>query len=186
MEGLRAITYRCNVRCVMCSTWQHPSAPANEITARDLRSLPEMEFANITGGEQFMRDDIADVVNMVAHQSRRVVVSTNGYFTDRVVALAERFPRIGVRVSLEGLPAANDQLRGLPDGFDHGLRTILQLRARGMKDIGFGITLSDRGADDLLELYELTDAMGVEFARRPAVGLPSRAAVGRTVGVVEA
>jgi hypothetical protein len=50
----------------------------------------------------------------------------------------------------------------VPDGFDHGLRTILQLRARGMKDIGFGITLSDRNADDLLELYELADAMGVE------------------------
>ena len=62
------------------------------------------------------------------------------------------------------MTAANDQLRGLPDGFDHGLRTILRLRALGRKDIGFGITLSDRNADDLLELYELAEAMGVEFA----------------------
>jgi MoaA/NifB/PqqE/SkfB family radical SAM enzyme len=164
MEGLIAVTYRCNARCTMCNTWQHPSAPADELTAADLRSLPKLDFANITGGEPFMRDDLADIVAVVAAKAKRVVVSTNGYFTDRVVALAERFPTIGVRVSLEGLPAANDQLRGLPDGFDHGLRTILRLRARGLKDIGFGITLSDRNADDLLELYELADAMGVEFA----------------------
>jgi MoaA/NifB/PqqE/SkfB family radical SAM enzyme len=164
MEGLIAITYQCNARCVMCNTWQHPSEPAAEITARDLRSLPQLEFANVTGGEPFMRDDIAEIVGVVTQKARRVVISTNGYFTERVLALAERFPDIGVRVSLEGLPAANDQLRGLPDGFDHGLRTILQLRARGVRDIGFGITLSDRNADDLLELYELADAMGVEFA----------------------
>ena len=78
--------------------------------------------------------------------------------------LARRHRKLGFRISLEGLPAANDELRGLQDGFDHGLRTLLQLRAMGIRDIGFGITLSDRNADDLLELYELADAMGVEFA----------------------
>ena len=164
MEGLIAITYRCNAHCVMCNTWRYPSQPKDEVTPGDLLSLPRLDFVNITGGEPFMRDDIGDLVGVVAHKAKRIVVSTNGYFTERVLALADRFPRIGVRVSLEGLPAANDQLRGLPDGFDHGLRTILQLRARGVKDIGFGITLSDRNADDLMELYELADAMGVEFA----------------------
>ena len=164
MDGLIAVTYRCNAHCVMCNTWCHPSDPADEITAADLRTLPALDFANVTGGEPFLRDDIADIVAVLGQKAKRVVVSTNGYFTDRVLALAQRFPRIGVRVSLEGLPAANDQLRGLPDGFDHGLRTILRLRAAGLQDIGFGITLSDRNADDLMELYELADAMGVEFA----------------------
>jgi MoaA/NifB/PqqE/SkfB family radical SAM enzyme len=164
MEGLIAVTYRCNAHCVMCNTWCHPSDPADEITAADLRSLPRLEFANVTGGEPLLRDDIADLVGVLMQKAKRVVLSTNGYYTDRAVALARRFPGIGVRVSLEGLPAANDQLRGLPDGFDHGLRTILRLRAEGLQDIGFGITLSDRNADDLIELYELADAMGMEFA----------------------
>jgi MoaA/NifB/PqqE/SkfB family radical SAM enzyme len=164
MDGLIAVTYRCNAHCVMCNTWCHPSRPEDELTAADLRSLPRLEFANVTGGEPFLRDDIADLVAVLAQKAKRVVVSTNGYFTDRVLALAQRFPHIGVRVSLEGLPAANDQLRGLPDGFDHGLRTLLRLRAAGLRDIGFGITLSDRNADDLMELYELADAMGMEFA----------------------
>lgn len=164
MEGLVAITYRCNARCAMCNTWQYPSRMEDEVKACQLESLPHLSFANITGGEPFMRADINEVVDVIVRKADRVVVSTNGYFTRRVLELAKRHRRLGFRISLEGLPAANDELRGLKDGFDHGLRTLLQLRALGTKDIGFGITLSDRNADDLLELYELADAMGVEFA----------------------
>jgi MoaA/NifB/PqqE/SkfB family radical SAM enzyme len=164
VEGLVAVTYRCNARCHMCNTWQHPSTTADELSADDLRSLPHLDFANITGGEPFLRSDLAEIIDVVRSKADRVVVSTNGYFTDRVVALAQRYPDLGFRVSLEGLPAANDDLRGIKDGFDHGLRTLLRLRAVGVKDIGFGITLSDRNADDIIELYELADSMGLEFA----------------------
>lgn len=164
MEGLIAVTYRCNARCHMCNTWQYPTEVAEEVMPADLESLPRLRFANITGGEPFLREDLADIVEVVRKKADRVVISTNGYFTDRVLALATRFPDLGFRVSLEGLPAANDELRGLKDGFDHGLRTLLRLRSMGVVDIGFGITLSDRNADDVLELYELADAMGLEFA----------------------
>ena len=164
MEALVAITYRCNAKCHMCNTWQFPSEPAEEIQPADLEGLPKLSFANITGGEPFLRADIGDFVEVLHSKADRIVISTNGYLTERIVALAKRYPDLGFRVSLEGLPAANDELRGMKNGFDHGLRTLLQLRALGVHDIGFGITLSDRNADDVLELYELADAMGLEFA----------------------
>ena len=164
MEGLIAVTYRCNAHCHMCNTWQFPTEPAEELSPSDLESLPHLKFANITGGEPFLREDLTEIVDVVQKKADRIVISTNGYYTERIVALAKRYPDLGFRISLEGLPAANDELRGLEDGFDHALRTLLRLRAMGVKDIGFGITLSDRNADDLLELYELADAMGVEFA----------------------
>jgi MoaA/NifB/PqqE/SkfB family radical SAM enzyme len=148
----------------MCNTWEYPTRPEEEITPADLATLPHMTFANITGGEPFLRRDLADIVEVVRSKADRVVISTNGYFTDRIITLARRFPDLGFRISLEGLPAANDVLRGIKDGFDHGMRTLLNLRAMGVTDIGFGITLSDRNADDVLELYELADSMGLEFA----------------------
>ncbi len=164
MDALIAITYRCNAHCHMCNTWQHPSDPEDELKPSDLTSLPHLRFANITGGEPFLRSDIGDFVALLSTKADRIVISTNGYFTERVVSLAEQYPELGFRISLEGLPAANDELRGIKDGFDHGLRTLLRLRAMGVRDIGFGITLSDRNAGDLLELYELAAAMGIEFA----------------------
>lgn len=165
MEACIIVTYRCNAKCHMCNTWQYPSQAKDEITPAVVDKLPGgLNFINITGGEPFLREDLADIVQVALSKTKRLVISTNGFFTDRMIALARRFPQIGVRISIEGLPAANDRLRGMPDGFDHGLRSLLELRALGLKDVGFGITASDLNAMDMIELYRLADAMGLEFA----------------------
>jgi len=164
MEGIVVVTYRCNARCHMCNTWQYPTKIEEEITAKDLATLPRLKFCNITGGEPFLREDLEDIVRVAKSKSDRVVISSNGYFTERMVALAKNIPGIGFRISIEGLPKANDELRGLKDGFDHGIRSLLQLKNLGVKDLGFGITVSDKNAKDLLELYDLAKYLKLEFA----------------------
>jgi MoaA/NifB/PqqE/SkfB family radical SAM enzyme len=166
MEACLIVTYRCNAKCYMCNTWQHPTPQEEEYTAGLVDKLPEgLTFINITGGEPFLRSDIEEIIEKALAKTRRLVVSTNGYFTDRIVSAAKRFGnRMGVRISIEGLPSANDELRGIRNGFDHGIRTLTALHGMGLKDIGFGITVSDRNAGDLIELYRLADAMRLEFA----------------------
>jgi len=158
------VTYRCNAHCHMCNTWQFPTKTAEEITPELIEKLPDIPSVNVTGGEPFLRSDLSDILDVLHEKAGRVVISTNGYFTDRIVEMAKRHPWIGVRVSLEGLPKANDELRGISDGFDHGIRTLTELNRLGLRDIGFGITLSDRNVRDLMELYQLAKMMGVEFA----------------------
>lgn len=165
MEALICVTYRCNAHCYMCNIWQHPTSRKEEITLKDIKKLPDnLRFANITGGEPFLREDIEDIVKAVLKKTKRLVISTNGYFTERITALAKKYPNIGFRVSIEGLPKANDELRGLKDGFDHGIRTLNELNQLGVKDIGFGITVSDKNAKDLVELYHLAEWLNLEFA----------------------
>lgn len=164
MEAAIITTYRCTHRCHMCNVWKHPTRVEEEFKPALLEKLPPLRFANITGGEPFVRDDLDEIVTIVARKARRTVISTNGWMTDRILTLADKHPGIGIRISIEGLPAANDELRGVKDGFDQGLRTLLELQRRGFKDIGFGITVSDRNAKDMLELYQLAKAMRVEFA----------------------
>ena len=142
MESILVSTYRCNAHCHMCNTWQHPTSAEQELDPKYYERFPNLEFLNITGGEPFLREDLEDIVRIVKPKCKRICISTNGYFTDRIVALAKKFNGdIGVRISIEGLPKANDELRGLTDGFDHGIHTLLQLKRMGMKDIGFGITI---------------------------------------------
>jgi MoaA/NifB/PqqE/SkfB family radical SAM enzyme len=150
----------------MCNTWQHPSKKEEEYTPNLVDKLPDgLDFINITGGEPFLRKDLEDIVEKALSKTKRLVISSNGYFTDRTVKLFERFGnQIGIRISIEGLPAANDELRGIKNGFDHGLRTLTTLHGMGINDIGFGMTVSDRNADDMIELYRLASAMGLEFA----------------------
>lgn len=165
MEACIIVTYRCNAKCHMCNTWQHPTEAGKEITPDIVDKLPKgLKFINITGGEPFLRTDLEEIVRVALTKTERLVISSNGYYTDKMVALAKKFPQIGVRISIEGLPEANDRLRGIPNGFDHGIRSLLELRALGLKDIGFGMTVSDVNAKDMIELYRLAEAMGLEFA----------------------
>ncbi len=157
-------TYRCNAKCHMCNIWKFPTKIEEECSPSVYEKLPLVHSFNVTGGEPFLRSDLADIIAILKKKSKRVVISSNGYFTDRVLKLFENNKDIGIRVSLEGLPKANDELRGLNDGFDHGIRTLTELDRMGVKDIGFGITVSDRNAKDLLELYHLSKMMKLEFA----------------------
>jgi MoaA/NifB/PqqE/SkfB family radical SAM enzyme len=149
----------------MCNAWKNPSKVTEEITAKDIEKLPSgLRFVNITGGEPFIRHDITEIIDVIRHKTRRVVISTNGFFTERIVKLCEKYPDLGIRISTEGLQKANDTIRGIPGGFDRTLRTLFTLRRMGLKDIGFAMTVQDINCKDLLPLYELSDALGYEFA----------------------
>ena len=131
-------TYRCQMRCKMCNIWENPTDSSKELTPKDLEKLPGFKFVNITGGEPFVRRDLEDIVEVMYRKSDRIVISTSGYHHNRIFKLAERFPKIGIRVSIEGLSQRNDDLRGREGGFDRGLKTVLGLRERGITDVGFG------------------------------------------------
>lgn len=164
LNGTVIVTYRCNARCNMCSRYKAPSRPEEEITMETIRKLPPMYFTNITGGEPFLREDLKDIVRELYKKSDRIVISTNGFFTDRIIDLCREFPNIGIRISIEGLEKTNNAIRGLEDGFNRGYHTLKTLREMGMKDVGFGMTVQDQNAADLVPLYEIANEMGMEFA----------------------
>jgi radical SAM protein with 4Fe4S-binding SPASM domain len=148
----------------MCGIWENPTDPEKEIKAKELEILPKLKFANVTGGEPFLRDDLEDIVEVLYTKAPRIVISTSGYWTEKTVKLAERFPNIGIRVSIEGMEQTNNFLRGREDGYERGLRTLKLLHEMKVKDIGFGMTLSDHNSNDLIPLYELGRTMNLEFA----------------------
>lgn len=158
------VTYRCNAKCKMCNTWMYPSKVSDEIDVKVFEKLPKMKNVNITGGEPFLRDDLEDIVKVLKKRSSRIVISTNGFLTNRILKFASKNKDVGIRISIEGFPSSNDFLRGLPNGFERGLTTLVELHNLGLKDIGFGITISDANSKDLLKLYHLAKIMGLEFA----------------------
>ncbi|MBQ9849847.1 MAG: radical SAM protein [Clostridia bacterium] len=164
LNGTVIVTYRCNAKCTMCNRYKVPSKPEEEITVDTIRKLPEMYFTNITGGEPFIREDLKDIVRELYKKSDRIVISTNGFFTERIVDLCKEFPQIGIRISIEGLEQNNNEIRGLEDGFNRGYTTLRTLVDMGMKDVGFGMTVQDKNAGDLVALYDISDELGMEFA----------------------
>jgi len=166
MDAAIIVTYRCNARCAMCQTWQFPSKKSEEFTPDLLRKLPEgMGRVNITGGEPLVRSDLPEIIEILAPKAQRLEISTNGYFTDRLVEIGRRHPELTIRISVEGLQETNDRIRGIPQGFERAMRSYEALRAVGVKDLGFAVTIQDLNAHDLLNLYELVSRLGGEFAQ---------------------
>lgn len=164
LNGTVIVTYRCNARCNMCSRYKRPSSPDEEISLDTIRKLPPMYFTNITGGEPFIRTDLKDIVRELYKKSDRIVISTNGFFTDRIIDLCEEFPNVGIRISIEGLEETNNAIRGLDDGFNRGYTTLKKLVEMHHPDVGFGMTVQDANAKDLVPLYKLSDELNMEFA----------------------
>ena len=77
------VTYRCNAKWNMCEVWKYPTKPSEEIGLDAIEKLPEMFFTNVTGGEPFIRQDLPDIIALLKQKSQRIVISTNGYFTER-------------------------------------------------------------------------------------------------------
>jgi Fe-coproporphyrin III synthase len=164
MECAVIVTYRCNARCQMCNTWQHPSRASEEIGSEVMRKLPAgLDKINVTGGEPGIRKDLVNIVATLQSKTREIDISTNGYFTERLVQVGRRFPKVAFRISLEGFPKLNDAVRGIPNGFERGLKTVIRLKEIGVANVGCGTVISDRNKSDLLDIYHLCALMGIEF-----------------------
>ncbi len=164
LNGTVIVTYRCNARCTMCNRYKCPSKPDEELSLETIKKLPKMYFTNITGGEPFIREDLPDIVRELYKKSDRIVISTNGFFTDRIIKLCEEFPNVGIRISIEGLEETNNKIRGLNDGFNKGYSTLKKLVEMKHPDVGFGMTVQDTNAKDLVPLYDLSNELNMEFA----------------------
>lgn len=164
LNGTVIVTYRCNARCTMCNRYKCPSKPEEELSIETIKKLPKMYFTNITGGEPFIREDLPSIVRELYKKSDRIVISTNGFFTDRIIKLCEEFPNIGIRISIEGLEQTNNEIRGLEDGYNKGYSTLKKLVEMKHPDVGFGMTVQDANAKDLVALYEKSNELNMEFA----------------------
>lgn len=164
MDASIIVTYRCPMQCKMCNIWKNQTEIQDELKPEIYKKLPRCNSINVTGGEPFARDDFEDIIKILKTKTNRIVISSSGYFEDRIIELFEKYPDLGIRISLEGLSCKNDELRGRIGGFDKGLRILLKLQNMGIKDIGFGITVSNNNSEDMLSLYSLSKKLKMQFA----------------------
>lgn len=83
------------------SGWCQPGR-TGELSPDILDKLPLCKFVQITGGEPFVRSDIWDVIKILRRKSRRVLINTNGYYTDRILTTVKKFPDMVFRISIDG------------------------------------------------------------------------------------
>ncbi len=170
-----AVTYRCNSRCVMCDIWKSDARRERELAPSDYRWLPRsLRSINVSGGEPFLRDDIAEVVRVMRERcpKARILISTNGLAPERIEKAMTEMPGVAVRVSVDGIGEAHDAVRGVPGAYDRAMETVRRLRGLGVEDLGLAVTATESNVGEVTRVRDKTREMGLKFSVTAAHSSP--------------
>jgi MoaA/NifB/PqqE/SkfB family radical SAM enzyme len=168
-NAIVAVTLNCNARCTMCDIWKNDmhGEATPEVFARLPTSLRDI---NISGGEPFLRSDLPEILAAIKHTNprARLVISTNGFQpgkTRRMLPdLLKADPKLAMRVSIDGMHATHDEVRGIPGGFQKCVDTLDMCRDAGIKDLGIGFTLLERNINDLAEVHDFAESRKLQLS----------------------
>jgi MoaA/NifB/PqqE/SkfB family radical SAM enzyme len=192
------ITRRCVARCRMCNIWRvGPNAP--ELAATDWLNLLSRPFfselveLDVTGGEPFLRDDLADLLISICKQKQRhltaltsIAVTTNGFLTRRVLHQCGRIlapaGRLGIDLvvvcAMDGVGEGHDHIRRYPGGWGRLHETIgglCALRERHANLIvGLKTTVLPQNADQLEAISQYARTHGLFTIISPCIITPGR------------
>lgn len=161
------VTRRCNLHCGHCYADSHdrdyPGELSREEGARLLEELAAFGVPAVlfSGGEPLLRADVLDLARLGRRLGMRTVLSTNGTRIDAATAqdiAAAGFSYVGV--SIDGIGALNDKVRGSRGAFDAALSGIRAARAAGLRT-GIRFTVHARNRAQLGRIFELAEAEGV-------------------------
>jgi Fe-coproporphyrin III synthase len=135
------VTSRCNSLCRTCFYFDKLNSK-DDLTFDQIRRLsetaPPFKKLWISGGEPFLRDELAEIVTLFVRNNgvRNINLPTNGLLQDRTIrtveAILEANPELDVDLnfSLDGLANTHDAIRGVPNNFERSLATLAAVESR--------------------------------------------------------
>ena len=143
------LTHDCNLSCVHCPFWKREQSSltfAQAVEALETLRRMGVRFVIFEGGEPFLWSDgeftLRDVVREAHQRFYSVGVTTNGTFPIEVDSDI-------VWVSIDGLPATHDRIRG--ESFDAIMGNI---KASSHRNIYAHITINALNSGEIPELVE--------------------------------
>ncbi|OGW75398.1 MAG: hypothetical protein A2Z72_03025 [Omnitrophica bacterium RBG_13_46_9] len=149
------VTWRCNASCQICGIKDVDSSLKDkdrELDAGDISRifldplLGRLDLIRFTGGEPFLKEDFADIVEEIIKNTRTKIyyITTNGFYSQRILEFVERLgrkaPNLVIQVSLDAIGGAHDNIRKLPGLYDKIIQTLKGLKGlTGKYDFTFGV-----------------------------------------------
>src|ERR1044071_5925368 len=140
------VTSRCNARCRTCFYFDKLNS-RDDLTFSQIeqisRTAPPFRKLWISGGEPFLREELAEIVALFVSRNgvRNVNLPTNGLLPEKLLPAIDRMlelcpdTSIDLNFSLDGLASTHDSIRGVPNNFVRTLATMAEgeKRYRGVR-----------------------------------------------------
>lgn len=160
------ITLRCNLRCIHCGSRAGDARTGELDTAEALdlvRQLAEVGVREVSliGGEAFLRRDWLDIAAEVSRRGMRCTMTTGGYGLGP--KMARRIKGAGIErvsVSVDGLEATHDHLRGRQGSYRRCLVAIRSLLEAGVS-ASANTQINRLSAPELPRVYEVLRDAGI-------------------------
>ncbi|MFB6084029.1 MAG: radical SAM protein [Halorientalis sp.] len=154
-------TPACNLACQHCYFGACDGRDDEEFSTAEAKSfIDDLAAADVpvlvfSGGEPFVREDIAELSAYATEQGIRPIASSNGTFlTEQRAREVADAGLAYVGVSLDGVGATNDAFRGVEGAFDRALSGLRNARDAGM-GVGIRMTMTEDTVGDVPDVIDL-------------------------------
>ena len=167
------VTSRCNALCGTCFYWQRLNQSNNDLTLDEIKkfalTIPPFEHLLLSGGEPFLRDDLAEIVNVFIENNkiRTLDIPTNGLLVSKTIdfvkSIHQKHPHlcITIGVSLDGLEEYHNHLRGVKDAFQKAIVCLNELSAlkKEVKNLDVVVltVVSNQNVEEIIKLVEFLE-----------------------------
>lgn len=160
------ITLSCNLKCAHCGS--RAGAPrANELSTAEAFALIQdlaaigVRDVGLIGGEVYLRHDWLQLITAIKRQGMRCSMQTGGRaLTEAKIAAAAIAGLDSAGVSVDGMAANHDFIRGVPGSFAHAVAALHNFHTHRVPTT-VNTQLWTRSIDDLPELLSLVAQAGV-------------------------
>ncbi|HEV8550964.1 MAG TPA: radical SAM protein [Polyangiaceae bacterium] len=160
------VTLKCDLTCRHCGS-RAGRARDNELSTAEcldlVRQMAELGVKEVTliGGEAYLRDDWLDIVRAIRAQGMSATMTSGGRgITPELARAAKEAGLESVSISLDGLEATHDRLRGVNGSFQAGLAALGALRAAGIR-VACNTQVNRLSQPEMPALLELIAEAGV-------------------------
>jgi radical SAM protein with 4Fe4S-binding SPASM domain len=176
------LTYRCNLKCVMCDLWEQEIKDTTkiplELTVPEIRrfvgasrKLDKLQVVVLSGGEAMLKNEVVDLVEYFTAQSPQASVGilSNLLNEDLVRRRLEEIhrrcaPRLWIGTSMDGVGPTHDRVRGETGAWDRMIKTIESVRRDFPKvDVSITYTMTPLNYRELLAVHDHAEKLGCGF-----------------------
>lgn len=178
------ITWRCNARCSFCDIWKKKN-DAEEMTLEEIKNvfnqLKRIDVLRLTGGEPFLRNDLAEIINTVDKINKPSIIhlTSNGILTEQIISTMTKIKslkKIHIKISIDNMGEKHNQHRGVPGAYEKAKATVEKLaKLRDKFNFHVGINhviLDEREIDTFFEIKKIFNKINVPVYA--SVGIESK------------
>ena len=160
------ITLKCNLACQHCGSRAGHTRTNELSTAEALDLVKQMAEVGITevtiiGGEAFLRPDWLEIAQAITEAGMLCGMTTGGYGI--TLDTAHRMKAAGINVvsvSVDGLEATHDRIRGKQGSWEWAFKTMSHLREAGIA-FGCNTQINRLSAPEFPRIYEYLRDAGI-------------------------